>query len=152
MKGYDDPLKRFIMKTLQNVYYMEKISSDSLEEIAYYLGHLNIDQDQILFRAGEKVDTMYFIANGTVDIIVALEDHEIIMDSLGEGCVIGYNGILFSNHYHTFTVKARTKASIYTLNKETLKHIQNTCDDLYNEISDAKKYYIKETKMIHVDF
>lgn len=43
---------------------MEKVSGDSIEEIAYYLDHAYYDADQILFRAGDLVDTMFFIANG----------------------------------------------------------------------------------------
>lgn len=72
------------------------------------------------------------------------------MDSLSEGCVIGFNGILHQ-HYHNFTCRAHTKASIYKLKKETLKHLQNTCEDLYIEINEAKKYYVKES-VPYVDF
>lgn len=85
MKSYDDPLKRFQKQLLQNVYYMENLSNDSLDEISFYLDHAHYDADQIIFRAGEQVDYIYFIASGTAHIVVSLPDHEIILDSLSEG-------------------------------------------------------------------
>lgn len=150
LKTYKDPLKKFIIRLLKNVYWMEPISKNSLEEISFTLDHEFFDNNQVIFRAGDLVDKLIFIASGEIEILVSLEDHEIVMDSLREGCVIGLNGIL-KNRYHNFTARTKSKVSAYVLSKDTLKQLLNQCQDLYEEVTKAREYYKKES-MPYVDF
>jgi len=61
------------------------MSEDSLEEIAFFLDHKFLENDEILFRAGDYVDTMFFIASGEVEIFVSLEDADITLEVCNEG-------------------------------------------------------------------
>ena len=150
LKTYKDPLKKFIIRLLKNVYWMEKVSRDSLEDISFSLDHEFFDNGHILFRAGDLIDKMIFIGSGEIEIIVSLEEHEIKMDSLHEGCVIGLNGIL-KHRYHSFTARTKSKVSAYILTKEKLQQLQNQRQDLYVEVTKAREYYKKEA-MPYVDF
>ena len=150
MKGYSDPLKQFIKMLIKNIYYFEQISNDSLEELANYMKQNYFDCDQVLFRAGDPVEDIYFIASGTVNIIVELEHNQIILETLSEGCVIGFNGILSKNLF-TFTARAKSKVSVYTLSKDKLKLIQNLCEDIFKSVTKARTYFKKES-LPYIDF
>lgn len=64
--------------------------------------------------------------------------------------MIGFNGVL-EDCYHNFTARASNKVSLYRLKKETLKHLQNVCEDLFKSVGEAKLYYRKEP-IPYVDF
>lgn len=68
-----------------NVYWMENISEESREEISFHLEHKFYENNQILFRAGDYVDKIFFIGSGEVEIIVSLEDVDMVMETCGEG-------------------------------------------------------------------
>jgi CRP-like cAMP-binding protein len=128
------------MKALRNVYWMEKVEQDSMEEIAFCLEHSYYEDNQILFRAGDIVDKIFFIGSGEVEILVSLEDHEILVETLKSGSIIGFNGIL-TNGFHNFTARSKNKVSLYILKKDILKQLLNSCEDLYEEVTKARDYY-----------
>lgn len=150
LEKYNDPMKQFRLKLLKNVFWMEKVSPETLEEVAFFLDHQFLENDRILFRAGDYVDKIVFIASGEIEILVSLEDVDITMEVCDEGCSLGLNGIL-KNSFHHLTARTKSKTSIYTLNKDTLKQLLNTRDDLYNEVEKARKFY-KESSLPIVDF
>jgi CRP-like cAMP-binding protein len=103
-----------------------------------------------MFRAGDVVENIYFIASGTINIVVTMEDHEIILDKLTAGSVVGFNGLLNYSHY-TFTARSETKASLYSLSLENLKSVLAMCEDVYKSVNSARDYYKKEP-LPYVDY
>jgi len=114
LKTYDDPLNQFIRKTLRNIYYLENISESSIDEIIFYLELEYFEDGETLFRIGDKVDKIFFVASGEVQILMEIDEREVAIDTLREGCVIGFNSIL-KDSTHTFIAKCSEKASIYSL-------------------------------------
>lgn len=55
------------------------------------------------------------------------------------------------NNFHNFSARTKSKVSLYTLRKETLKQLLNQREDLYIEVEKAREYY-KDTSMPYVDF
>jgi len=124
LKTYDDPLNQFIRKTLRNIYYLENISESSIDEIIFYLELEHLEGGETLFRIGDKVDKIFLVASGEIQILMEIDEREALIETLREGCVIGFNSIL-KDSAHTFIAKCREKASVYCLKKSTLKNLFN---------------------------
>ena len=150
LRSYNDPLNQFIRKALRNIYYLENISENSIEEIIFYLDLQHHDYGETLFRIGDSVDEITIVASGEIQVLIGIDEREVVIDTLREGWVIGFNSVLKDSN-HTFTAKCKTKASVYTLSKETLKNLFNIWEDLYKEARLAKKFFASED-MPCIDF
>lgn len=150
MKKYDDPLKQFMMKTLRNVYYLENVSQSSIEEVIFYLNQEYHDEGEILFRVGDPVEEIIFVASGSVSITVDMSERDVVIETLKEGSAMGFNGILKTS-LHSFTARCDTKVSIYRMKKSQMKEIFNFCEDIYDEVKKAKDFFLSES-MPCIDF
>lgn len=150
MKQYQDTLKTFTKQMLLGVDYFRKCSDSTIEEITYYCQQQFYENDRIIFRAGDTIDKIYFIASGKVNITVNINDIDVIVDTLFQGCVIGCNGIL-GDFRHNFAARAVSNVSMYFISKDSLKSLMNICDDLDKEVYNWKVYY-ESSEMPYVDF
>lgn len=89
MKGYKDNLRVFSMKLIKSVDYLNDISKSTLEEVSYHLQQQHYEQNKVMFRAGEPIDAIYFVVSGVVNICVNVNDREVIIDSINQGCSVG---------------------------------------------------------------
>jgi CRP-like cAMP-binding protein len=150
MKGYRDSLRVFSMKLIQSVDYLSTLTDASLEEVSYHLQTEHYEPNKVVFRAGDPIDAMYFIVHGVVNISVNVNDREVIIDSINQGCSVGCNGIL--GHFnHNFTARASSKVTLYYLTKDSLKTLMNTCHDLDSSVTTTQEHY-QSTDMPWVDF
>jgi CRP-like cAMP-binding protein len=124
MKTYDDPLKEFMMSTLRNVYYLKNVSKNSIEEVTFYLIQEYHDEGKVLFRGGDPVDEIIFVASGSVSITVELLERDVVIETLHQGSAMGFNGIL-KDSLHLVTAKCDSKVSIYVLKKSKIKELFN---------------------------
>ena len=133
MKRYQDTLKQFMKQLFLNVDYFKKWGPDTLEEITYYCEQEHFEKDRIIFRAGDPIDKIFFIISGKIDITINITDIDVVVDSLYQGCSIGWNGIL-GDFSHNFTARSTTNCSAYTITKDSLKSLVNICEDLDKEV------------------
>jgi CRP-like cAMP-binding protein len=94
MMTYKDKLKAFLILTLRQVPFLMKLKEDLLEELTFNLKQRYIDKDSIIFRAGEKVDNLYFITRGEVNLSFKMEGKEFILHNLYQGCYMGGHKML----------------------------------------------------------
>jgi CRP-like cAMP-binding protein len=73
-----------------------------------------------------------------------------VIDNLNRGCSIGSNGMVCNLNYN-FTARADTKVTLLRLNKEDLKALINSCDDLDREVICIRDYYDRH-EIPYVDF
>lgn len=124
MKEYKDSYKLFTKELVRNVDYIHGLSDNTVEEITYYLRQKHFEKDKILFRAGDSIDSIYFITNGSIKITVTINDTEVPLDTLYRGSSIGANGVL--GHYnYNFTARTVSKVTLLVLTKESIKTLIN---------------------------
>lgn len=66
----------------------------SLEDIARYAGMRRVARGVTVVQAGEASDSVYFVLNGSMKVLVSDEDgREVIFTIIGQGAVFGEMGI-----------------------------------------------------------
>lgn len=85
MKEYKDSYKLFTKELVKNVDYICNLSDDTIEEVTYYLEQRHYEKDKIIFRAGDSIECIHFITNGTVKITVSINDSDVPIDTLYRG-------------------------------------------------------------------
>ena len=131
--NYQDEFKIFLKENLRYVDYFKPISKETIEELSYHLKLENFEAGDIIFRAGNKVDKLYFVIEGEIDIIVKVGKKEATLDTLYQLCNIGEYGIL-GEYTHTFTAKSKDNSTLAYITKDSLHTVNNKVDDLHREI------------------
>jgi hypothetical protein len=150
MQAYKDNLKKFIKEMIWSVDYFKSCSPETIEEISYYWEQQYVDKDTVIFRAGDPIDKLYFIINGSVNINVRIGMSDVLVDSLYQGCTIGCNGIL-GDFNHNFTARTITNTNFLCISKDNLNVLINSWEDLDKEIYSWKEYY-HQSEIPYVDF
>lgn len=114
----------FTKELVRNVDYITTLSDDTIDEITYCLEQRHFEKDKIIFRAGDSIDCIHFITNGTVKITVNINDTDVPIDTLYRGCSIGANGILGSYNYN-FTARTASKVALLVITKDSFKSLVN---------------------------
>lgn len=135
---------------ITNVDYFKALSEESIEEISYYCEQVFFEKDTVIFRAGDPIDRIYFVINGKVNVTIDINDIDVSIENLYQGCSIGCNGVLGDFRY-SFTARTQTSTNMYCITKDSLQTLINSCEDLDREIYRLKKFY-QNSPMPHVDF
>lgn len=76
-KQYSDPWKEYIISILIQARYLEYLPNDALTDIVYNADIMKLERGQYVFRRGEPVEYVYVIADGSVDLILTINDRHI---------------------------------------------------------------------------
>lgn len=85
LKSYTDKLKMFLKFTLKSIPFMRNLSDEAIEEVTYHLKQKYVDENEIIYRAGEKVDKIYLITRGEVDLLVNIQAKDFVIHRLYQG-------------------------------------------------------------------
>ena len=79
---------------LRTLPVFQGLESGQLEEIARYAGMRRVARGVTVVQAGEAADSVYFVLNGSMKVLVSDEDgREVIFTIIGQGAVFGEMGI-----------------------------------------------------------
>ena len=79
---------------LRTLPVFQGLESGQLEEIARYAGMRRVARGVTVVQAGEAADSVYFVRNGSMKVLVSDEDgREVIFTIIGQGAVFGEMGI-----------------------------------------------------------
>lgn len=149
-KLYVDKNKNFLYTLIRQVDYLQNLSMDTVEELCYSVKKEYIDVGSDLFRANDLTDQIYFIIDGQVDMYLNINMHDVHIETLYKGCIIGQNGIL-DNAFSQFVGKTSAPTSVYVLEKSTLDHLRKELRDLDDAMSEATRK-VKQSGIGLVDF
>ena len=83
---------------------------------------IHVKKGSYIFREGEPVDSIFYIANGGIQIGKENENgKELTIRICGTGAVFGEGSIFANDTLHSTTAKAIQPSKIYILNLETLE-------------------------------
>lgn len=85
LKSYNDKLKVFLKTLLQSIPFMSDLSNETLEEVSYHLKQKYYDADEIIYREGDKVDSILFVTRGDVELLLNIQGQEFIIHNLYQG-------------------------------------------------------------------
>lgn len=107
---------------IQKVPFLQGAGQELIRELALTLQPVSFMPGDYIFRAGDIGRQMYFISQGTVDVLSA--DGKTAYATLHEGDFLGEIALLFS-HPRSANVRAITYCDLYALDKETFERILN---------------------------
>lgn len=99
------------------------LNADELSEVIDKINVSNFSNGDFVFREGDKGESIYIIAAGTVEVICRDKDgKEIVVDKLGEGDFFGEFGF-FSNGIRMASIRAAGDVDILELSKDRMNEI-----------------------------
>lgn len=102
------------------------LNADELSEVIDKINVANFSNGDFVFREGDKGESIYIIAAGTVEVICRDKDgKEIVVDKLGEGDFFGEFGF-FSHGIRMASIRAAGDVDILELSKDRMNEIAET--------------------------
>ena len=78
-KEYNDPWKKFLMDSLENAQYLERLPSDVFSELVYFMEVIKVEKGGYLFKPGDISSTIYLVAEGELELSVTINEKHIHM-------------------------------------------------------------------------
>lgn len=100
--------------------FFDKITEDDLNVIADHLIFMEIDKDEILFKEGDKGDSVYFVVAGELEVIKETNTpaKKVVITTIQKNRPIGEMSIIDSTP-RSATVRALSKTSLLSLSKNS---------------------------------
>ena len=116
-------IKETIIDSLIYSPLFEGLGEDELKVVADHVDYSKIEAGGILFREGDRGDSVCFVLEGEVDIIKeSAPGGEVAIASLPKGRSIGEMSFI-DNFPRSATAKASTETSLLTLTQKTFDQI-----------------------------
>lgn len=115
--------RRFVPLVLQLAELLT-IQEEDTHQFMDYLEPLAISTNQVLFKPGDASDSLYFLENGQISILIKLQDDQIKrLQTLGSGTVFGE--VEFYQNASRFVMAVADKdSSLYSLSRANLQEMQ----------------------------
>ncbi|HZP09834.1 SLC26A/SulP transporter family protein [Methyloceanibacter sp.] len=105
-------------------------SSKLAEDLATLCQRLEVGKDEIIAAQGDPADSMHFILEGRIGILVNRDDeHPVRVRSLGPHTTIGEMGLI-TKGLRSATIKAEAPSVLYVLSGETYERIKRENEEL----------------------
>ena len=122
-RTYQDEWKKFLVSNIKNVEYLKNGSDVLLEELYFDLKEEAFKEGDVIFKAGDVVDRIYFIAEGEIEIFIKTYKIEISIDTLFQGCSIGEYGVL-GECVFMFTAKTKSNfLKLFSISKSSVRSL-----------------------------
>lgn len=99
-------------------------SAELAEQLAKHLKRLEVGKDEIVAKQGSPANSMHFILDGRVGIIVTMDDgRKIRVRSLGQHTTIGEMGLI-TKQQRSATIQAEVPSLLYALSTDAYERIK----------------------------
>jgi SulP family sulfate permease len=117
-------------QTLRDWFTQALGNADYADQLAAVCQRLDVDKDAIIAAQGEPANSMHFILEGRVGIIVNMDDgRSIRVRSLGPHTTIGEMGLITSQ-LRSATIRAEVPSVLYALSAEAYERIKRDNEPL----------------------
>ncbi len=101
----------------------DSLDSAELRMLSKYLNVVEAKRGEIIFKEGDRGDYVCFVAEGALDVIKSNDQKQhVVISTLSKGRSIGEMSIL-DNFPRSASVRARTKATLVTLSRDSFESI-----------------------------
>jgi monovalent cation:H+ antiporter, CPA1 family len=130
LRGYDAAhLKLDPGELLRKVPMFSTLPQEEIPRVMSCLRQRTIPARQDLIREGERDDSLYLIARGTVRVLRSRNGEAVEIARLTVGDFVGQGGFLHDGP-HRATCRALTPCAVYELRRRDLDGLQGTCPGL----------------------
>jgi len=135
--------RRFVPLVLQLTELMA-IPQAEIRQFMYYLDPLTISADQVLFSPGDAADSLYFLENGQISIVIKRQDDQIKrLQTLGTGTMFG-EVEFYQNAPRLVMAVADKNSSLYSLSRTKLQKMQTNHPRLAAAFHQFSAYLLAE--------
>lgn len=151
-KNYQDKWKKFLMRALRNIDFLNnKVDDDTIEEITYKVRLDNYNADNYIFKQSQRWKEIFIVVNGEIDIFINNNKiYDIHMDTLYSGCTIGSYTCLTEDDY-SISAKAKTDWTVIVIDKTQLESLRKEYEDINTSITEYEEY-IRENGLPFLDY
>ena len=148
MKYYNDPWKKFMKKLLKQNSYFQFLGTSILDELQYRFIYKQYTKQDTILKTGEKVNQIYFISEGSVQVLLKSREFEYCLTRLTKGGIFGFWHCLASSE-SSVTIKATDNTTIQTLSFATLQSKRDEFPELHDQLNKAERW-LRENKGVPV--
>ena len=122
-KVYQDEWKKFIKTNLKWIDYLKNSKDDVLENLYSKQKEESFKAGEIILKTGDPINKISIITDGQIEIFVNIQNHEISIDTLYQGCSIGEYGVL-NDCVYLFTAKAKSNSvKVFSISKQEIQDL-----------------------------
>ena len=132
-----------IKQKCENLFYFNNLSENEFNLIINSFATENINEGETIFTQGENADKLYILDKGELECwkIFKKGDPETYIKTFKEGDSFGELALMY-NYKRNYTIKAKTNASLFSLDRKTYKNIIKGI-----EMNQREKYKIALSKV-----
>ncbi len=108
-----------ILSTIRDSQLFSHLSEDQLNLVAQGATLLDIDGEHVLIEEGSKVESLFVIVSGTVEVFTNALGRHVDLTKLSAGAYVGEVSLL-SGKTATATVRTLEPAQIVAIDRETI--------------------------------
>ncbi|CDW71155.1 UNKNOWN [Stylonychia lemnae] len=154
IKGYDDPVTKFMTETLEKIPYYDYFDDDDRISIIYSFTMKNYQKGSLIQAQGEIPQNLTIISRGVAQVFTTIKTEEFPIEYLCHGSIINQNMFLLQQPVQ-MPIKCITQVMVLNFSYEKLKIIRdkNSESNLNKELDILIKFYRKEgIEKIYLDY
>ncbi|CDW81607.1 UNKNOWN [Stylonychia lemnae] len=154
IKGYDDPITKFMTETLEKIPYYDYFDDDDRISIIYNFTMKNYQKGSLIQAQGEIPENLTIISRGVAQVFTTIKSEEFPLEYLCHGSIINQNMFLLQQPVQ-MPIKCITSVMVLNFSFEKLKIIRdkNSESNLNKELDILTKFYQKEgIEKIYLDY
>jgi SulP family sulfate permease len=88
---------------------------------------------QVLCKQGDSSSEIYFLKNGSLEIVTEVNGAEVRLSKLGDGAMVGEMAF-YSGDIRSATIRAKALSQVYVLDKQSLLRLRESHPELANKL------------------
>lgn len=106
----------------------------------------DVPNKTVLINAGDKAESLYYLVDGSVAVIMEDEDgHEIVLTYLNAGEFFGEMGLFYEQKARSAWVQTRTECTVAEMNYQKFRQLAHEDPDLLFELSGQMAHRLGRT-------
>jgi len=151
LQGYNDPLKKFRLKTIRQVEFFNNISVNAIHDILYSLKSIYNEKGTLLMKPDDNSNLMYFVESGVLEIYTILEGNEFVLDRLYKGSCLNHRSFLQEDSMYVYVRCARSVSLLY-ISTNQLDQIKTQHPDFEKKYLSFQNSVLRSGKSFPLDY
>ncbi len=122
-KAFTSKISGAIVDFLITMLLFDSLSSNELDIVSKHMNVVTIDQDEVIFREGDKGDYVCFVVEGSVEVLKQTgESKSVVLNRLQKNSTIGEMALI-DEYSRSATVRVVTQSTLVTLSRTSFDRI-----------------------------
>ncbi|MDF1667155.1 MAG: cyclic nucleotide-binding domain-containing protein, partial [Planctomycetota bacterium] len=128
-----EPNPRSLSTLIQTAPLFADLGSDALTDLTNLATERIFAKDEVIFKQGDKGDSMIVIALGAVGVFVEVGEHEVLIDTFGGGDILGEMALIVEQP-RTATLRAVTTVTTGLISRAGFTELMESQPELRHRI------------------